>query len=228
MRYTLFVLAMLLLGGCGAASAPRDAFPRSDDAVPAGGPAVERDAVAAFMSALEGHCGQAFEGRIVINQPQAANDPFAARKLVMHVRECGEAIRIPFHVGDDRSRTWVLTRTGTGLRLQHDHRHEDGSSDALTMYGGDSRAPGTDVRQEFPADAYSKDLFQRRNIAVSIANVWAMEIEPGRRFVYELARPGRLFRVEFDLTRPVPLPPAPWGTPPSGTPPSGTPPSGTP
>jgi hypothetical protein len=31
-----------------------------------------------------------------------------------------------------------------------------------------------------------------------------MEVEPGRVFVYELSRPGgRLFRVEFDLARPV-------------------------
>jgi hypothetical protein len=39
-----------------------------------------------------------------------------------------------------------------------------------------------------------------------------MEIEPGERFVYELARPGtaRLFRVEFDLTTPVAEPPPPW------------------
>jgi hypothetical protein len=34
-----------------------------------------------------------------------------------------------------------------------------------------------------------------------------MEVDPGRVFVYELSRPGgRLFRVEFDLTRPVPNP----------------------
>jgi len=39
-----------------------------------------------------------------------------------------------------------------------------------------------------------------------------MEIEPDQRFVYELTRPeGRRFRVEFDLSTPVPLPPAPWG-----------------
>ena len=30
----------------------------------------------------------------------------------MHVRDCSEReLRIPFHVGDDRSRTWVVTRT---------------------------------------------------------------------------------------------------------------------
>lgn len=39
-----------------------------------------------------------------------------------------------------------------------------------------------------------------------------MEIEPGDRFVYELSRPNRLFRVRFDLTRAVPAPPPPWGS----------------
>jgi hypothetical protein len=39
-----------------------------------------------------------------------------------------------------------------------------------------------------------------------------MEIMPGSEFVYELSRPGgRLFRVSFDLTRPLAWPPAPWG-----------------
>jgi hypothetical protein len=34
-------------------------------------------------------------------------------------------------------------------------------------------------------------------------NVWAMEVHPARMFAYELRRPGRFFRVEFDLSRPV-------------------------
>jgi hypothetical protein len=56
-------------------------------------------------------------------------------------------------------------------------------------------------------------MFEEGGLTASIANVWAMEIEPGRRFLYELARPGqgRLFQVEFDLTTPAELPPAPWG-----------------
>ena len=130
----------------------------------------------------------------------------------MHVRDCGaDEIRIPFHVGEDRSRAWVVTRTVTGLRLKHDHRHEDGSEDALTQYGGDTVSHGTAARQEFPADAFSKDLFVRENIPVSTANVWAMEVEPARLFAYELRRPDRFFRVEFDLARPVAAPPPPWG-----------------
>jgi len=166
----------------------------------------------AFMAALARHCGQAYAGRITANAPRTDSDPFEDKALVMHVRECREGeIRVPFHVGDDRSRTWVITRTVTGLRLKHDHRHDDGSPDKLTMYGGETLDAGTATRQEFPADAESKVLFEREGLTASLGNVWAIELEPGRRYVYELARPGRLFRVEFDLTRPVPAPPPPWG-----------------
>jgi hypothetical protein len=172
----------------------------------------------AFLARLRPLCGQAFAGRIVVDTPTPTGaDPFAGKALVMHVRECGpDAISIPFHVGDDHSRTWVLTRTAGGLRLKHDHRHADGSPDAVTMYGGDTLAPGSAARQEFPVDAQSRAMFTREGRAVSNTNVWALEISPVEgtppdTFVYELARPGRLFRVEFDLTRPVPVPPAPWG-----------------
>lgn len=166
-----------------------------------------------FFSGVAALCGKAFAGRIVANEPPpAAADPFEGKTLIVHVRRCEQdRLELPFHVGDDRSRTWVLTRTGGAISLKHDHRHRDGSPDSLTMYGGLTSKPGTAVRQEFPADAESKDLFTRLKLPASLPNVWAVEIEPGRRFVYELARPGRLFRVEFDLTREVPLPPAPWG-----------------
>ena len=167
----------------------------------------------AFLERVRALCGQAFAGRVVVDEPATANSPFAGKPLVMHVRECADdRIAIPFHVGDDRSRTWVVTRTGSGLRLKHDHRHEDGTPDAVTMYGGDTAGPGTEARQAFPLDAETTALFRRENLPASLTNTWAMEIEPGRRFVYELSRPGgRLFRVEFDLATPVPAPPAPWG-----------------
>lgn len=187
-----FTLAAILLAGCAAAPA-------------------RHDPQAAFFERLSGLCGQAFEGRIASPRVEA-DASFAGKRLVMHVRECGEdEIRVPFHVGGDRSRIWVVTRTGTGLRLKHDHRHEDGSADKLTQYGGDTVSEGTAGRQEFPADAFSKDMFVRENIPVSTANVWAMEVEPGRLFAYELRRPGRFFRVDFDLSRPVAAPPPPWG-----------------
>ena len=171
----------------------------------------------AFLAAIARHCGQAFAGRIIANTPKTdAPDAFAGKALVMHVRGCDgpmRQLRIPFHVGDDRSRTWVLTRTASGLRLKHDHRHADGKPDVQTMYGGDTVQPGTETRQEFPVDAESIALFGRTGSLASVTNTWAIEIEPGRRFVYELRRPGgRLFQVEFDLAVAVALPPPPWGS----------------
>jgi hypothetical protein len=178
-------------------------------------PAIRSDATPqqAFFDNVSSLCGKAYAGRIVADHPAPTGaDPFTGKALVMHVRECeDDTIRIPFHVGDDHSRTWVLTRTGTGLRLKHDHRHADGSPDAMTMYGGDTVDAGTASRQEFPVDAESQAMFTREGRSVSNTNVWAMEIAPGRSFVYELAREGRLFRVEFDLAAPVAAPPPPWG-----------------
>ena len=170
----------------------------------------------AFLAALAQHCGKAYAGRITANQPASTTpDPFEGKALVMHVRGCDaptQEIRVPFHVGDDHSRTWVITRTDGGLRLKHDHRHEDGSPDPVTMYGGDTAVAGTAQRQAFPVDAESVAVFQREGLAASVTNTWAMELSPAKTFVYELSRPsGRLFRVEFDLTTPVALPPAPWG-----------------
>jgi len=160
-----------------------------------------------FFANLSTLCGKAFEGRIV-SPPVAADVSFTGKSLTMHVASCSaDTIRIPFQVGDDRSRTWIVTRTTTGHRLKHDHRHPDGSEDTVTQYGGDSITPGTATRQEFPADAFTKALLLSEGNAAGVANVWAVEVEPGRIFAYELRRPGRFFRVEFDLTRPVAPPP---------------------
>lgn len=183
-----------------------DKPPQNDSRAPASPPD-------AFRASVAGLCGHAFDGRIIANVPAQPTDAFTGQRLVMHVRECAEdEIRIPFHVGDDRSRTWILTRTVNGLRLKHDHRHADGTPDAVTMYGGDTIDPGSAVRQEFPVDQASISTFEREGLAASVSNRWAMEIVPGERFVYELARPGtdRLFRVEFDLSTPVEAPPPPW------------------
>jgi hypothetical protein len=174
------------------------------------------DAADALLAGLARRCGQAYAGVVEIDVPETADSAFAGKPLVMHVRECGrDAARVPFHVGDDRSRTWVFTRTRAGLRLKHDHRHADGSPDGLTMYGGDAAlasAPEAPVlRIEFPVDAESVAMFKAQGREVSVTNTWAVEMS-GNRFVYELSRPGgRLFRVVFDLDRPVPAPPPPWG-----------------
>jgi hypothetical protein len=215
---SLLATALLLAACAGQETSPRGVSTSAALGLPEPlpPPAIDQPAQSpadAFMSALASYCGQAFAGKVRVDVPDAPDNAFAGKALVMHVRECREGeIRIPFHVGADRSRTWVVTRTAAGLRLKHDHRHEDGSPDASTMYGGDTAQGGTAIRQEFPVDAESVAMFGRLGMPASVTNTWAMEIVPGKQFVYELSRPGgRLFQVEFDLSAPVPAPPAPWG-----------------
>jgi hypothetical protein len=169
-----------------------------------------------FFRSLSQLCGQAFAGRMVTDHPSDAD--LKGKAMVMHVRSCtAETIKIPLHVEADRSRTWVITRAPKGsdpsIELKHDHRHADGSEDEITQYGGKTLTLGSATRQEFPADAFSKMLFERTGRPNSSLNVWGMEIEPGKRFIYEVTRPNRHVRFEFDLTQPVAAPPPPWGTP---------------
>jgi hypothetical protein len=161
-----------------------------------------------FWSSLQTICGKAFSGRLV--EGNASDSAFRTSPLRMHVRSCSpEEIRIPFHLGENRSRTWVITPTPTGLRLKHDHRHADGTPDAITQYGGDTRSSGTATRQDFFADSLTATL-----IPAARTNVWTVEVVPGDRFVYALRREGtdRRFRVEFDLKASIASPPAPWGS----------------
>lgn len=190
MKTKLAVLLLVATGSC--ASVPAQS-PQGD-----------------FWSRLSELCGHAFAGHVV--STDVADARFASQALIMHVRECTrDEIRIPFHVGEDRSRTWVITRMQSALRLKHDHRHETGAEDGLSQYGGDTLGPGHSNRQEFPADDFSRQLFRANDIPASAENVWAVELRPGDRFAYELRRPGRHFRVEFDLAASVPAPPPPWG-----------------
>lgn len=161
-----------------------------------------------FWNALQSICGRAFSGHLV--EGNASDSAFRTSPLRMHVRSCSaDEIRIPFHLGENRSRTWVITPTSTGLRLKHDHRHADGTADAVTQYGGDTRNSGSGTRQEFYADSLTAAL-----IPAARTNVWMVEVFPGDRFVYALKREGtdRRFRVEFNLRAPIAAPPAPWGS----------------
>lgn len=163
-----------------------------------------------FYARLRSLCGHAYEGRVVSNDE--ADREMAAARLVIQVRSCSDAaLAIPFHVGNDHGRVWIVSRTPAGLQLRHEHRRANGAEEAVSGYGGGTIGPGNPRRQEFPADAASRDLFVREDVPASITNVWAIEIVPGRMLAYELRRPGRFFRAEFDLTRPAAAPPPPWG-----------------
>ena len=163
-----------------------------------------------FFNSIAAHCGKAFEGKVTVDNATGPSS-FADKKLIMHVRKCNDReLQVPFHVGDDASRTWIITKTGSGLSLKHDHRHKDGSDDVSTMYGGHTVDAGFANMQSFPADQYSKELFVSQGIPQSVGNTWQMYIY-SEQFTYRLIRQGREFRVDFDLTKPITPPAAPWG-----------------
>jgi hypothetical protein len=171
------LLALLFLAGCATTPVP--------------GPQDE------FFAALSSHCGQTLTGQLASSDEQDA--AMVGKPMTGRFASCTpQEIRINFAVGDDTSRNWVISRTPAGLRLKHIHLHPDGTEDELSRYGGDTVAEGTATRQQFPADAFSKDLFQRTNRPESLTNIWAVEVEDGIFFAYELRRPeGRFFRVEL-------------------------------
>lgn len=201
MKKTLFVMSAVALSGA-------LTLPMASAQVVLPAPQVSIASHDAFFDHLRAHCGKSYEGKVAMDNP--ASGGFNGR-LVMHVRKCSDTeLQIPFHVGDDHSRTWILTKTGSGINLKHDHRNQDGSYDTSTMYGGHTLDAGYDRVQSFPIDQYSKELFVELGMAVSTTNMWQMYIYP-EVFTYRLVREGREFRVEFDLTKPVSTPPTPWG-----------------
>lgn len=163
----------------------------------------------AFFDAVSQLCGQSFEGETVVDN--APPSQFTTSKLVMHVRSCNAVqLEIPFHVGEDASRTWVISKTADGLKLKHDHRHQDGTSDALTMYGGVTLEKGWPQVQSFPADSETKELFVSQGIPQSNGNTWQLYVYPGR-FTYRMVREGREFRVDFDTSKAIATPKPAWG-----------------
>jgi len=200
-RLALMFVPSIALVLQAAACAPRSADPITSASVVRTLPPAQQ----AFWQRLQALCGRAFQGRLT--DSNASDSTFARSSVVMHVRECSPTeVRVPLHVGEDRSRTWVITPVAGGLRLKHDHRHRDGTEDSVTQYGGDTQDTGTESRQDFHADSLTGAL-----IPAARTNIWTIEILSDSTFAYGLRREGRRFRVEFELTRPVAVPPPPWG-----------------
>lgn len=159
-----------------------------------------------FWSRLEKLCGKSYEGTITAGGREG--DGFTGQKLVMQVLDCKTGvIKIPFYVGENKSRTWILTHQQEKLTLKHDHRHQDGSPDSITMYGGTASNTGAAGMQVFPADQQTCSL-----IPYACGNVWWMTIEE-KTFTYNLRRIGsdRVFTVSFNLEKPVTFNDKPWG-----------------
>lgn len=204
-RMILALGLLFLTGACGEAPEPD----RSAE-----GAASDEAVHQAFLGNLGEHCGEAFEGTVT-EVPDG--DPFfeEGATLVMHVRQCSEReVRIPVHLGDDHSRTWIFSRTGGGIDLRHDHRHDDGTPEENTFYGAFvSPAPPA----EEPPSPHRHEFKRVVDEETGMVSGWVVEILPGERYTYGTQRDGEWrHRFDFDLSRPVDPPPDPWGYPPVG------------
>jgi hypothetical protein len=158
-----------------------------------------------FWNQLQQHCGKAYQGTITEGM---GNNDFDGKQLIMHIRSCGEKeIKIPFFVGENKSRTWILKLENGKIQLKHDHRKPDGSEDKITQYGGTSSNTGLANIQVFPANEETAEL-----IPAAATNVWWITLDE-EIFSYNLKRIGSKsnFTVEFNLSKPVAIPDAPWG-----------------
>ena len=128
-------------------------------------------------------CGAGFEG--YSSFPTDPDDSFAGKKLVAEFSSCSKnEIRIPFAVGEDHSRTWILTKLPEGLQLKHDHRHANGEPHEITMYGGMAVDGGSEYAQSFAADQHTIDL-----IPAAATNVWTLSFDAeNNKLTYYLER----------------------------------------
>lgn len=136
-----------------------------------------------FFDQLTSLCGNRYVGEMTF--PEEGQDSFAGKELVADFKKCNQQqVLVPFSVGEDRSRTWVFTKTVTGVRLKHDHRHADGSPDDVTNYGGDSNGAGGAFNQSFAADSFTQKL-----IPAASTNIWSVSIsEDKQQLTYHLTR----------------------------------------
>jgi uncharacterized protein (DUF885 family) len=160
-----------------------------------------------FFDSIKAQCGNAFSGSVEDSSNSAA---YNGRKFVLHIRDCSDTqIKMPLHIDDNSSRILVLTKSDGSIKLQHDHRHADGSSDALTLYGGYSSADSTGSVTNFPESAESIAITKAHAPTRTYPSVWSI-ILSSEDITYQVVRPGRTIKTKFKFTDTVAHPPKAW------------------
>jgi hypothetical protein len=154
-----------------------------------------------FLTNYEPYCGHAYRGESTLVE-LGDDHPLEDASLLMILNECSEdEVRIPFHVNNDRSRTWIVRETIRGLHLSHDHRHPDGTEYEANMYGGYADGEGSSTTQYFPADERTIRDRPAREI-----NRWSKSFDhSAERYYYRLyLRDTLRYEARFDLSNPLP------------------------
>lgn len=152
-----------------------------------------------FLSNLASLCGKSFAGEQTYRSHHG--ESWAGRAMIMHVTVCeDDKVHIPFHVDEDRSRTWMFLAEEGKLRFRHQHLHEDGTHEEGSMYGGYADERGTAYVQYFPADEYTGTVIEGGG-----GNLWTVAMDEDLTwFSYRLDRDGeKRFEIRFDLTKPI-------------------------
>lgn len=153
---------------------------------------------AAFFKELESRKGKTYYGKAIYMPDTVTANDYWGEKLSFKIKSASKSeLRIPFQVGENKTRTWVLKKTSSGLQLKHDHRHADGSADSITNYGGNSsRGISTELIQYFPADEFTAKL-----LPAAATNRWIMQFSADKKkFYYILERDNKMrFKAEFIL-----------------------------
>ncbi|WP_069132693.1 hypothetical protein [Rhodohalobacter halophilus] len=155
-----------------------------------------------FLENYSQYCGYAYEGSTNFVD-LSSGDLFEHARLIINLTDCeDDEIRIPFHIDEDTSRTWIVKMTSQGLHLSHDHRYPDGKEYDNNFYGGYADHEGSSSIQYFPADQRTVDERPAR-----AANRWAKEIDTvNHKYYYRLYLNGELrLETEFDLSQPIEL-----------------------
>lgn len=157
----------------------------------------KEDIHSVFLENLRKLCGHSYMGKALYPMDEP-DHPFVDQPIIVSFSVCEkDTIHMPLQVGEDMSRTWMLTLSDKGLLLKHDHRHDDGTPEELTMYGGYATDEGTEWSQFFPADEETADMLPE-----ATTNVWNMVInEKDETFEYILHRHGELrFHAVIDIS----------------------------
>lgn len=145
---------------------------------------------------LKSHNGKSYAGKMTFpdDPGHAMNQPMR----IEFIKVSDDHVRVPFLVGDDASRTWMLSKLDDGVQLKHDHRHADGTPDDVTNYGGTDSQQWLASQLIFPADAETAALLPEAK-----GNVWSLRLSPdGRWLTYYLERDGEpRFEAVFDLSK---------------------------
>ena len=146
-----------------------------------------------FYQSLANLQGKKLEGQTIY--PEGKWAPFAGQPISLEVSSCTKKeMRIPIYIGGKVYRTLILERTPAGFFLKHENKNEDGRSNQINLYGGQTEGNGNAYMQLFPSDTYTKNL-----MSLSTPSVWTLAFSSDRTTFSYLVESGGKLQMQIDF-----------------------------